>query len=204
MSFINIDITKRYPDFVLKCSLDFNNKINGIFGPSGSGKSTILNCIAGFVSPDVGNIKINDKILYKISGATLLRNDNISLNAEHRNIGYVTQKSNLFPSMNVDENIRYGYKDDNGIKVEEIIEKFKKLEEEVETQLQLLSPKDIEDLAQEGEVLKESLESLLQAVICLEEECAQKIGSKMREVEKRILRLQNGKKNGLNVSWLLL
>ena len=37
MSFINIDITKRYPDFVLKCSLDFNNKINGIFGPSGSG-----------------------------------------------------------------------------------------------------------------------------------------------------------------------
>ena len=122
MSFINIDITKRYPDFVLKCSLDFNNKINGIFGPSGSGKSTILNCIAGFVSPDVGNIKINDKILYKISGATLLRNDNISLNAEHRNIGYVTQKSNLFPSMNVDENIRYGYKDDNSINVEEIID----------------------------------------------------------------------------------
>jgi len=122
MSFINIDITKRYPDFVLKCSLDFNNKINGIFGPSGSGKSTILNCIAGFVSPDVGNIKINDKILYKISGATLLRNDNISLNAEHRNIGYVTQKSNLFPSMNVDENIRYGYKDNNSINVEEIID----------------------------------------------------------------------------------
>ena len=62
MSFINIDITKRYPDFVLKCSLDFNNIINGIFGPSGSGKSTILNCIAGFTSPDVGYIKINDKI----------------------------------------------------------------------------------------------------------------------------------------------
>ena len=26
-----INITKKYPDFVLKCSLDFNNKINGIF-----------------------------------------------------------------------------------------------------------------------------------------------------------------------------
>ena len=33
-----------------------------------------------------------------------------------------------------------------------LIERFKKLEEEIETQLQLLSPKDIEDLAQEGKV----------------------------------------------------
>ena len=122
MDFININITKKYQDFVLKCSLDFNNKINGIFGPSGSGKSTILNCIAGFISPDIGKIKINDKILYEISNSNSLNSKNISINAEHRNIGYVTQKSNLFPSMNVDENIRYGYKDDNAIKVEEIID----------------------------------------------------------------------------------
>ena len=122
MSFINIDITKKYPDFVLKCSLNFNNKINGIFGPSGSGKSTILNCIAGFISPDIGKIKINDKILYEITSSNSLNNKNISINTEHRDIGYVTQKPNLFPSMNVDENIRYGYKDDNAIKVEEIID----------------------------------------------------------------------------------
>ena len=75
-----------------------------------------------------------------------------------------------------------------------LIERFKKLENEVETHLQLLSPKDIEDLAQEGEVLKESLESLLEAIICLEKECEQEIGSKMQEIEKRILRLQDGKK----------
>ena len=122
MGFVNIDITKKYPDFVLKCRLDFNNKINGIFGPSGSGKSTILNCIAGFVAPDIGNIKINDKILCKISGSNLLHNDNILLNPEHRNVGYVTQKPNLFPGMNVDENIRYGYKDEYLISVEEIID----------------------------------------------------------------------------------
>lgn len=122
MDFININITKKYQDFVLKCSLDFNDKINGIFGPSGSGKSTILNCIAGFISPDIGKIKINDKILYEISSSNSLNNKNISINTEHRDIGYVTQKPNLFPSMNVDENIRYGYKDDNAIKVEEIID----------------------------------------------------------------------------------
>jgi len=122
MGFININITKKYPDFVLKCSLDFNNKINGIFGPSGSGKSTILNCIAGFISPDIGKIKINDRILYEISHSNSFKNKNVAIKTEQRNIGYVTQKPNLFPAMNVEENIRYGYKDGNPIKVEEIID----------------------------------------------------------------------------------
>ena len=77
-----------------------------------------------------------------------------------------------------------------------LIENFKKLEEDVETQLQLLSPKDIEGLAQEGRVLKESLQSMLEAIIRMEEECEKEIGSKMRELEQRILGLQEGKKLG--------
>ena len=77
-----------------------------------------------------------------------------------------------------------------------LIENFKKLEEEVETQLQLLSPEDIEGLVQDGEVLKTSLESLLETIIRMEEECEEQIGSKMRNVEKRILGLQEGKKIG--------
>ena len=77
-----------------------------------------------------------------------------------------------------------------------LIEKFKKLEEKVETQLQLLSPKDMEGLAQDGGVLKESLESLLETIIRMEEECEEQISSKMRDVEKRILGLQEGKKIG--------
>ena len=77
-----------------------------------------------------------------------------------------------------------------------LIEKFKKLEEKVETQLQLLSPQDMEGLAQDGGMLKESLESLLETIIRMEEECEEQIGSKMRDVEKRILGLQEGKKIG--------
>ena len=79
---------------------------------------------------------------------------------------------------------------------EALIEKFKKLEEKVETQLQLLSPKDMEGLAQDGRMLKESLESLLETIIRMEEECEEQISSKMRDVEKRILGLQEGKKIG--------
>ena len=77
-----------------------------------------------------------------------------------------------------------------------LIEKFKKLEEKVETHLQLLSPKDIESLAQEGKVLKLSLESLLEKIIRMEEACEKDVGIKIRELEQRILGLQEGKKIG--------
>ena len=77
------------------------------------------------------------------------------------------------------------------------IEKLKKLEEGIQIQLRLLSPKDTESLAQEAEVLKESLEMLLQKIIRMEEECEGGISLKMKEVEKKILGLQKGKKIGV-------
>ena len=77
-----------------------------------------------------------------------------------------------------------------------LIENFKQLEEKIEIQLQSLSPEDMKSLAQEGEVLKESLECLLENIICMEEECEKEVGFKMQEVEKRILGLQKGKKIG--------
>ena len=77
-----------------------------------------------------------------------------------------------------------------------LIETFKNLEEEAETQLQLLSQREIEDLLEEGETLKTSLERLLETIIRMEEECETEIGLKMKEVEKRIFGLQKGKKIG--------
>ena len=77
-----------------------------------------------------------------------------------------------------------------------LMENFKKLEGEVETHLKLLSQEDIEDLAKEGKVLKESLERQLKSIIRLEEDCSEKLSFKMRSVEKKILGLQRGKKIG--------
>jgi hypothetical protein len=76
------------------------------------------------------------------------------------------------------------------------IKTFKNLEEEVETQLQLLSQPEIEDLAKEGETLKISLEKLINRIVGMEEECESAISHNMKEVEKRILGLQKGKKIG--------
>lgn len=77
-----------------------------------------------------------------------------------------------------------------------LIDRFKKFEEEVEAQLKFLSPQEIEGLAQEAEILKDSLEKILEGIICLEEECGAKISSTMQEVEKKIISLQKGKKIG--------
>ena len=77
-----------------------------------------------------------------------------------------------------------------------IIETFHGLEDEVNFRQELLSPKDIKDLAQEGKILKISLEKLLETIISMEEECENEISLNMQEIEKKILKLREGKKIG--------
>ncbi|HJK87324.1 MAG TPA: amino acid ABC transporter ATP-binding protein [Candidatus Megaira endosymbiont of Hartmannula sinica] len=68
-----------------------------IIGNSGSGKSTLLRCINHLEDSYEGDVIINDKILTR-------RNRKILCSK----IGMVFQQFNLFPHMNVLENIVYG------------------------------------------------------------------------------------------------
>ena len=78
-----------------------------------------------------------------------------------------------------------------------LIENFKNLEEKVEAQFQLLSQREIQDLAvEEGETLKTSIEKLLNKIVRMEEECGSEIDLEMKDVEKKIFELQKGKKIG--------
>ncbi|SKA89022.1 amino acid ABC transporter ATP-binding protein, PAAT family [Clostridium sp. USBA 49] len=72
-----------------------------IVGPSGGGKTTLLRCINGLTKPDYGSILINGRYLYK-NGVMAEKKEEIEI---RKDIGLVFQNFNLFPHMNVLQNI---------------------------------------------------------------------------------------------------
>ncbi len=74
-------------------------EILGLVGPSGCGKTTLLNAIAGFLTPVIGEITIDGKPCFST---------NTAVAPEHRHIGVIFQDYALFPHMSVAENIAYG------------------------------------------------------------------------------------------------
>ena len=80
-----------------------------LLGPSGCGKTTTLRMIAGFESPDIGEIYLGDE---KINEKT----------PDKRDTAMMFQNYALFPHMNVYDNVAYGLKL-RGFKKEEIREK---------------------------------------------------------------------------------
>ncbi|HEY4437294.1 MAG TPA: ABC transporter ATP-binding protein [Lelliottia sp.] len=86
-----------------------------IVGPSGSGKTTLLRILAGFETPDAGQIVLGDRVLF---------DQNTFIPAHERGIGFVPQEGALFPHMKVGDNIAYGLKgskDENRQRVAELM-----------------------------------------------------------------------------------
>ncbi|NLM56095.1 MAG: ABC transporter ATP-binding protein [Clostridiales bacterium] len=91
-------ITKSFDGEMVLDNIDldiYDNEFITLLGPSGCGKTTTLRIIAGFETPDAGDVffdgkRINDVPPYK------------------RHINTVFQKYALFPHLNVYENIAFG------------------------------------------------------------------------------------------------
>lgn len=75
-------------------------KIACLLGPSGAGKSTLLKIVAGFITPDHGEVFIHDR--------KVATGHKIHVPIQKREIGIVFQQHALFPHMTVAENILYG------------------------------------------------------------------------------------------------
>jgi molybdopterin-binding protein len=91
-----LGLTKKFPGFALgPLNLKIDREVLVMIGPTGSGKTTFLNLIAGIMRPDEGSVILDGL-------------DITSLPLESRKIGYVFQTPNLFPHLNVYDNIVFG------------------------------------------------------------------------------------------------
>ena len=114
---IDVDIYLPRKNFSIAIHETFSDGITGIYGPSGSGKTSLLHAISGLAIPRKGKISICGKEVYNSEKKTFIP-------VEKRNIGYVFQEGRLFPHMNVEKNLLYGFKKNgsNKIRFNEIVE----------------------------------------------------------------------------------
>ena len=103
--FVRFNISTRVGNFDLNVAGEFKDGITGIFGPSASGKTTLLKCLAGVLTPDNGQILVNEQVYFSSETG-------VTLPLEERRIGMVWQDTLLFPHMTVEENILYGRRKD--------------------------------------------------------------------------------------------
>ncbi|HEY3232115.1 MAG TPA: ABC transporter ATP-binding protein [Roseiflexaceae bacterium] len=92
------DLAKRFGE--LYALRNFGLDVQGgefisLLGPSGCGKTTALNCLAGLLEPDGGDIEVDGKSI-------------ISMPPERREFGMVFQNYALFPHLNVGRNVAFG------------------------------------------------------------------------------------------------
>lgn len=74
-------------------------KIVTILGPNGCGKSTLLKCIAGFVRPRAGDVRMSGTAVTNLKAHQKVRS---------HGVGFVPQTDNVFSTMSVTENIMLG------------------------------------------------------------------------------------------------
>ena len=88
--------------FILDASMKVPQQgITAIFGPSGCGKTTLLRAIAGLEECERGYFSLGEEVW---------QDENYSLPTHQRSVGYVFQEANLFPHLNVQANLEYGYR----------------------------------------------------------------------------------------------
>jgi ABC-type polar amino acid transport system ATPase subunit len=118
-------VTKSFGDNVVLNDVDLTVERGSaivIAGPSGSGKSTMLRCVNGLEPIDSGEVRF-DGTPVDYSGKALSR-----LRAD---IGVVFQQFNLFPHMNVLDNVVLGPVKSKGVSREEARERARRLLERV-------------------------------------------------------------------------
>jgi iron(III) transport system ATP-binding protein len=97
-----VDLTKRYGDVGALQSLSLAvapGELVSLLGPSGCGKTTTLRLVAGFLTPDAGEIWVGER---RVSSADAV------VPPERRRMAMIFQSYALWPHMTVAQNVAYG------------------------------------------------------------------------------------------------
>lgn len=102
------NVTKRFGTVTALDGMSLSvadGEIVGLLGPSGCGKTTALRVIAGFESPDAGEIVVGDR---------LAAGDGRWVPPERRHVGMVFQDYALFPHLTAADNVAFGLRERGG------------------------------------------------------------------------------------------
>jgi polar amino acid transport system ATP-binding protein len=102
-------VTKRFGDHVVLDELSFRvgrGEFVSLIGPSGSGKTTILRLLMTLERVDGGTIHVGGHCLsHQVENGGLVPAGERHLRSARKRIGMVFQQFNLFPNMNVWQNV---------------------------------------------------------------------------------------------------
>lgn len=100
---LSCDFIYQRGSFKLDIELQTQVQVTGILGASGAGKSTFLKVLAGLLKPQQGRIVFNEQIFFRSQTRTYMSSD-------QRHVGLVFQDGQLFPHLDVRQNLLYGYR----------------------------------------------------------------------------------------------
>lgn len=94
----NIGVVRGHTTLLADVSVDFGaSEAVAVIGPNGSGKSTLLKVLAGIEAPSSGEVRLNDHVPARLSGA-----------ARAKLIGYLPQQFQPHWDLSVSELVRLG------------------------------------------------------------------------------------------------
>ncbi len=97
-----VEIKGSVGTFAIDADIQGGIGVTALYGISGAGKSSILRAIAGLWKPDSGRIIVGERVLFDSQ-------NNINIPAHKRKLGVVFQEPLLFPHLNVEKNLRFGF-----------------------------------------------------------------------------------------------
>lgn len=91
-------VTDRHLDVEFSVS---PGEVLAVLGPNGAGKSTALHVIAGLIRPDLGFVRVGDRVLTDTATG-------VNVATHDRRVGLLLQDPLLFPHMSVAGNVAFG------------------------------------------------------------------------------------------------